>query len=106
METPAKCIISGAGLELRSHLYHWSQGAEYVKMKVLVADRISEQALDKLRSAGIEVVFQPDVVAGSLRDAIAESRADVLVVRSTRVNADALADGRLKLVVYLVGLAL
>ena len=68
-------------------------------MKVLVADRISEKALDRLRSAGIEVAFQPDVVAGSLRDAIAESQADVLVVRSTRVTADALAGGRLKLVI-------
>ncbi len=70
-----------------------------MKMKVLVADRISEQALDRLRSADVEVAFQPDVVADSLRDAIAETQADVLVVRSTRVNADALAGGRLKLVI-------
>lgn len=68
-------------------------------MKVLVADRISEKALDRLRSAGIEVAFRPDVVAGSLRDAVAESQADVLVVRSTRVTADALAGGGLKLVI-------
>ncbi|MCH8062739.1 MAG: hydroxyacid dehydrogenase [Chloroflexi bacterium] len=68
-------------------------------MKVLVADRISEKALNRLRRAGIEVVFQPDVVAESLWDAIVESRADVLVVRSTRVNAGALAGGRLKLVI-------
>jgi D-3-phosphoglycerate dehydrogenase len=68
-------------------------------MKVLVADRISEQALDKLRAAGIEVVSYPDIVADSLRDVVAESQADVLVVRSTRVNADALTDGRLKLVI-------
>ena len=68
-------------------------------MKVLVADRISEQALDKLRAAGVEVVFSPDIVADTLREAVAESQADVLVVRSTRVNADALVGGGLKLVI-------
>ena len=99
MGTPTKCIISVADLERTGCFTLPAIGKEYVKMKVLVADRISEKALDRLRNAGVEVAFQPDVVADSLRDALADTQADVLVVRSTRVNADALAGGRLKLVI-------
>ena len=99
MVSPTKCIISGAGLDWTTRPRPLVSGAEYVKMKVLVADRVSEQALDKLRNAGIDVAFQPDVVAESIKDAIAGTQADVLVVRSTRVNADALARGGLKLVI-------
>src|SRR5260370_40063297 len=68
-------------------------------MKVLVADKFEPSGIAGLRAAGCEVVHEPDLEGEALARAIAETEADVLVVRSTRVDAAALAAGRLALVV-------
>ena len=68
-------------------------------MRVLVADKFPEDGLAALRSAGLDVVYQPDVKGDSLTAAVRDSRAEVLVVRGTEVKADALRAGRLGLVV-------
>jgi len=68
-------------------------------MRVLIADKFEESGIAGLESAGCEVVYQPDVKDESLERAIADSVADVLVVRSTEVPEKALEAGNLKLVV-------
>ena len=55
-------------------------------MKVLIADKLSKQTEQTLRDLGIELDVQPDLSADLLPEAIGD--AHVLVVRSTRVNAD------------------
>ncbi|MGH2543615.1 MAG: NAD(P)-dependent oxidoreductase [Ardenticatenaceae bacterium] len=56
-------------------------------MKVLVADQFSEKAQIQLRHEGFEVAYSPDLQGAALQRALADSGADVLVVRSTRVTA-------------------
>src|SRR5688500_10146154 len=68
-------------------------------MKVLVADKFEKSGLDGLKAAGCDVVHDPDLKDDALRDAIRETRADVLVVRSTKVTAPMLDAGRLSLIV-------
>jgi len=68
-------------------------------MKVLIADKFEQSGLDGLKAAGCEVVYQPDLKDDSLASAIKETGADVLVVRSTAVNAAMLEAGALSLVV-------
>src|SRR5215467_7697471 len=68
-------------------------------MKVLVADKFEESGIDGLKEIGCEVVYSPNLKDDSLVEAVRDSRADVLVVRSTRVTEAALAAGRLSLVV-------
>jgi D-3-phosphoglycerate dehydrogenase len=68
-------------------------------MKVLVADTFERSGIDGLRGAGCEVVYAPELADDALTDAIADSGADVLVVRGTRVTAPMLDAGRVSLVV-------
>lgn len=68
-------------------------------MRVLVADKFEKSGLDGLKAAGCEVVFQPDLKDEALRQAIVETRADVLVVRGTAVTSAMLEAGSLALVV-------
>ncbi|MBX7218936.1 MAG: hydroxyacid dehydrogenase [Blastocatellia bacterium] len=68
-------------------------------MKVLVADKFPDAAMDALRAAGCEVHYNADLKDDALVEAVQETGADVLVVRSTKVNAAALTAGRLSLVV-------
>jgi D-3-phosphoglycerate dehydrogenase / 2-oxoglutarate reductase len=68
-------------------------------MKVLVADKFERSGIEGLEAAGCEVVSNPALQDDALRTAIAESRADVLVVRSTKVTEAMLDAGRLSLVV-------
>ncbi|HZF39098.1 MAG TPA: 3-phosphoglycerate dehydrogenase family protein [Blastocatellia bacterium] len=68
-------------------------------MKVLIADKFEESGIDGLKEIGCEVVCNPDLKDDSLVEAIRNSQADVLVVRSTRVTEAALAAGPLRLVV-------
>jgi D-3-phosphoglycerate dehydrogenase len=68
-------------------------------MKVLIADKFEQSGIAGLQAAGCEVVHAPDLKDEALTRAIAETRADVLVVRSTRVTEAVLAAGRLALVV-------
>ncbi len=68
-------------------------------MKILIADAFPTSAMDSLRAAGCEVHYQPDLKDATLTAAVAETGAEVLVVRSTKVSADTLNAGHLALVV-------
>jgi D-3-phosphoglycerate dehydrogenase / 2-oxoglutarate reductase len=68
-------------------------------MKVLVADKFEKSGIAGLKAAGCEVVSDPDLKDDALRDAIAKTGADVLVVRGTNVSAPMLDAGRLSLIV-------
>ncbi len=68
-------------------------------MKVLIADKFEASGVEGLQAAGCEVAHQPDLKDEALTRAIAETQADVLVVRSTKVTEPMLDAGRLSLVV-------
>ena len=68
-------------------------------MKVLVADPFEQSGLDGLAACGCEVVFDPGLKDEALAAALADSRAEVLVVRSTKVTAEMLDAPDLALVV-------
>jgi len=68
-------------------------------VKVLVADKFEQSGIDGLKAAGCEVLYQPDLKDEALAQALHETGADVLVVRSTSVNATMLEAGSLSLVV-------
>ena len=68
-------------------------------MRILVADKFEQSGIDGLTAAGCEVIFQPDLKDAALRDAIASTGAEVLVVRGTSVTAEMLAAGSLALIV-------
>src|SRR5437867_4764786 len=68
-------------------------------MKVLIADTFEESGIEALLTAGCEVLYKPDLVDEPLTNAIRNSGADVLVVRSTKVTEPMLDAGSLSLVV-------
>jgi D-3-phosphoglycerate dehydrogenase len=68
-------------------------------MKILIADKFESSGIDGLKAAGCEVVSDPDLKDDVLRDAIAATAADVLVVRGTKVTSAMLDAGRLSLIV-------
>lgn len=68
-------------------------------MRVLIADKFEKSGVEGLKAAGCDVVLDPDAKDDALAKAIAESRADVLVVRSTKVTEAMLDAGRLSLIV-------
>src|SRR5262245_1278434 len=68
-------------------------------MKILIADKFEKSGIDGLRSLGCEVVYEPDLKDEGLANAIADTGADVLVVRSTQVTAPMLDAGKLALIV-------
>jgi D-3-phosphoglycerate dehydrogenase len=68
-------------------------------MKVLVADAFEASGLDALRTAGCDVVYEPELSGDALVGSIGSSGADVLVVRSTQVTETMLDAGRLSLIV-------
>ena len=68
-------------------------------MRVLISDRFSEEARASLAADGFEVRYTPDAREDALLQAIADTQATVLVVRSTRVTADMLRAGSLALVI-------
>src|SRR6187200_3195087 len=68
-------------------------------MKILVADQFEQSGIDGLRAAGCEVAYEPALKDEALAAALAESQADVLVVRSTKVTAAMMEAGPLALVV-------
>jgi D-3-phosphoglycerate dehydrogenase len=69
------------------------------RVTVLLADAFPERGRKQLQEAGAEVVYKPELKAEQIAAAVAESQAEVLVVRSTEVKADALKAGSLGLVV-------
>lgn len=56
-------------------------------MKVLVADKFEEAGVSGLKGLGCEVFYEPKLEGGSLGRRLAETGANVLVVRSTKVTA-------------------
>ena len=68
-------------------------------MRVLIADRFSDEARATLTAEGFTIIYTPDERDDALKQAIADSEADVLVVRSTQVTADMLRAGHLSLVI-------
>lgn len=68
-------------------------------MKVLVADKFEKSGIEGLKSAGCEVIFEPELKDASLVEALAKTRADVLVVRSTQVTEPMMDAGNLALIV-------
>ena len=68
-------------------------------MKILIADKFEQSGLDGLEALGCTVVYNPGLKDDALATALAESQAEVLVVRSTKVTEAMLDAGRLSLVV-------
>jgi len=68
-------------------------------VKVLIADKFEQSGLDGLKASGCEVIFEPELKDDALRDAIARTRAEILVVRGTAVTATMLEAGALSLIV-------
>ncbi len=68
-------------------------------MKVLIADKFEASGIDGLKEAGCEVIYNADLKEASLVEAIRETQAEVLVVRSTKVTEAMLDAGKLTLVV-------
>jgi D-3-phosphoglycerate dehydrogenase len=62
-------------------------------MKVLIADKFEEHGIARLQEAGCEIVYQPKLEGGALRDAVARTACVVLIVRSKRVTEPILAAG-------------
>jgi D-3-phosphoglycerate dehydrogenase len=68
-------------------------------MKLLIADKFEKSGVEGLAAAGCEVIHEPDLKDEALARAIADTQAEVLVVRSTKVTEAMLDSGRLSLVV-------
>ncbi len=62
-------------------------------MKVLIADKFEKVGIDGLKELGCTVVSQPDLTAEALPGAIREADPHILIVRGTKVSADALQAG-------------
>src|SRR5829696_3610128 len=62
-------------------------------MKVLVADKFEKVGIDGLKELGCTVVSEPEVKADALPELIRKVDPNILIVRSKKVNADALRAG-------------
>ena len=63
-------------------------------MRVLVADTFEEVGLEGLRSLGCEVAFEPKLEGEALGWRLRDTGAEILVVRSTRVTAAEMDQGK------------
>lgn len=61
-------------------------------MRVLVADRLTDESLDEMRALGVEVLYEPELRAEALPEAL--TGINVLVVRGTEVREAALRAGK------------
>jgi D-3-phosphoglycerate dehydrogenase len=68
-------------------------------MRVLVADKFEKSGLDGLAKLGVDVDYQPDLKEAALRDAIQSTKAEVLVVRSTKVTAEMVESPELSVII-------
>ena len=62
-------------------------------MKVLIADKFEKVGIDGLKELGCTVISEPDVKADALPDLIRQVDPNILIVRSKKVNVDALRAG-------------
>ncbi|GJQ62476.1 MAG: hypothetical protein SCALA702_15290 [Melioribacteraceae bacterium] len=60
-------------------------------MKVLIADKFPEAYIEKMKANGLEVIYEPKLGENDIPGAMKEI--DILVVRSTKVNAAAVEAG-------------
>ena len=63
-------------------------------MAVLIADKFEQANIDRVESLGCRVTFDPDISAGNLEAALRDHDPDVLVVRGTKVTAEALSSAK------------
>ncbi len=68
-------------------------------MKVLIADKFEESGINGLKAIGCEVIYRPEAKDESLAQALGETGAEVLVVRSTKVTEAMMNSGKLSLIV-------
>ncbi|KAK2951586.1 phosphoglycerate dehydrogenase [Blattamonas nauphoetae] len=70
-------------------------------MKVLIADQFSPKAIEELKAAGLEVIYDANLNGDTLTACLAEKKPAVLVVRSTKVQPPQIDAGipELKMVV-------
>ncbi len=68
-------------------------------MRVLVADKFEKSGLDGLRNLGCEVHFDPDLSGESLAKAIKDNKSEILIVRSTKVDASMLSGTSLHVII-------
>lgn len=57
-------------------------------MNVFVADKFEPAGIDALKSAGFAVAYTPGLSGDELAKSLAASKADVLIVRSTRIGSN------------------
>jgi D-3-phosphoglycerate dehydrogenase len=68
-------------------------------MKVLIADKFEDSGRAAMHAGGCELDYRPGIKDQALAEAIRDTAAEVLVVRSTKVTRPMLEAGRLALVV-------
>lgn len=78
---------------------HKATDMDDAQTRILIADSFQPEGLDALEAMGCATTFEPGCTADALPALLADVEPDVLVVRSTKVNAEALrASPRLALV--------
>lgn len=60
-------------------------------MKILIADKLSKNAVKALEKFGAEVTFNPELTADKIPDTISNN--EILIVRSTKVTAETIQAG-------------
>jgi D-3-phosphoglycerate dehydrogenase len=68
-------------------------------MKVLVGDKFEQSGLDGLKALGVDVQYSPDLSDATLEQALKETGADVLVVRSTKVTEPMMDSSKLGVII-------
>lgn len=68
-------------------------------MRVLIADAFEPSGVEGLRELGCEVEHEPDLSGDTLPEALGRLQPEVLMVRSTKVSAEALGAAPVKLVI-------
>lgn len=68
-------------------------------MRVLVADKFETIGLEGLEALGCDVLYEPDLKGDALGNAVRDSKAEILVVRSTEVPEAAMEGSHLAVII-------
>lgn len=68
-------------------------------MKVLIADKFEKSGVDGLKGLGVDVLNEPDLQTDGIQARLAESGAEILVVRSTKVPESAMEGTKLAVII-------
>jgi D-3-phosphoglycerate dehydrogenase len=68
-------------------------------MNILIADKFEKSGLDGLKALGAAVLYEPELKDDALAARLAESMADVLIVRSTKVTASMIESSHLSVII-------